>query len=99
MAKTIGHFYRYIKHDETMRMNYLKERNLLDDDDNIRTCTKTKINVTCGGKLKEVLRNNNKRNSDEGYKQYVSLRCSKIGCQTFYSIRATNTFFFYILTY
>lgn len=41
----------------TMCVNYyLKEKTLLNNHDNIRTCTKIKNNVSSGGELKEVLR-------------------------------------------
>lgn len=33
----------------------------------VRTCTKLKYNARCGRKLKELLRNNKKVNSNEDY--------------------------------
>lgn len=58
---------------------------------------KNKNYDTYGRKLKEVLKNDKNINSNEGYKQNMSLRCSKKKkkCLTFYSISLTNKCFIF----
>lgn len=97
MSDTLGYLYRNIIHDEKTCVQFLQDRNLIattTEDNN--HCIKVRNNKRCGGTLKECERKSKKRNMDGTFKKYISLKCSKRGCQTYRSIRNRNKFFTYM---
>jgi len=78
--------------DEVTCVQLLKDRGLLLAD-NPMTCIKVKEGVVCNGQLVEYLRNSKKQNSDGTIKKVVTLRCTKLGCQNYQSIRKNNDLF------
>lgn len=90
---SLGRLYREIILDEEMCTRYLKDKGVLPNQP--VTCSKVREDEVCGGELKECLRKSKKRDANGEFIKAVYLRCSKRGCQTFYSLRGTNKFFTY----
>jgi len=90
---TMSYLYRHIIQKEEMCEIFLSIRGLLPID---QTCTKIKNQVICGGELIKVLKNSRKRISEGNIFKTIYNRCTKKGCQTFYSIRKNNNFFTYM---
>jgi len=90
----MSYLYRHIIQNEEMCEHFLSIRGLLPIDD--QTCTKIKNQTICGGELKKVLKNSRKRDSEGNILKTIFNRCTKKGCQTFYSIRKNNSFFTYM---
>ncbi len=78
--------YAIIATEETC-VAFLQEHNLLPGDGNLPVCTKCRAATT------QVTRR--KKLRDGTIREYVSLRCTQRGCQTFQSIRKINAFFTY----
>lgn len=96
MSDTLGYLYRNIIHDEKTCVQFLQDRDLIATTTENKRCIKVRNNKQCGGTLKECERKSKKRNEDGTLKKYISLKCSKKGCQTHRSIRNKNSFFTYM---
>lgn len=73
MNSNIGHFYRNIIYYEETRVNFLKSKKLLpQNEENNLTCNKVKDGVNRNGNLKETIKTSKKRDSDGTFKRTVT---------------------------